>query len=149
VLDPLGPAELALLRRILVGHHQAHARRGLRRRRVDRAHPALADGRPDHEAVERLAGLLDLEGILGPAGDLGPAVDAVDRPADQPAAVLLDDLGPGREAQFLGHQRVSSRGPAAISRRARSILKSLWPWPLAGAISRSAASRPLARLARA
>ena len=72
----------ALLGRISIGQHQDHARRALRRTRIDRLDSSLADRRFDDEAIGRLRTLLHLVGVASASGDLQPSVDTIQRLAD-------------------------------------------------------------------
>ena len=60
----------ALLGRISIGQHQDHARRSLRRTRIDRLDSSLADRRFHEDAICRLRTLLHLIGVASASCDL-------------------------------------------------------------------------------
>src|ERR1700722_9423152 len=72
----------ALLRCVLVGQHQKHAGRPLRRVRVDGFYLPLADGGFDDKAVGHPGTVLHLIRITRAARDLQPSVDTIERLAE-------------------------------------------------------------------
>src|SRR5258708_36721059 len=81
----------ALLGCVAMGEDQNHPRRFLRCTCIDRSDRSLSDRRLDHEAIGRVAGLLNLVRITCAASNFKPSIDAIERLADHalPACAAL------------------------------------------------------------
>src|SRR5258708_40357282 len=69
----------ALLGCVAMGEDQNHPRRFLRCTCIDRSDRSLSDRRLDHEAIRRVAGLLNLVRITCAASNFKPSIAAIER----------------------------------------------------------------------